>query len=157
MLDSDIIYTIMRTFPESIVLIWSGLTLLGIKKDKISILKQGILFGIIVYIIRRLPINFGIHTVLCMITIGIILINISKGRLINSIIVTCQIWIALALSEGLYMVIATKLLNIPFEVLIDNTGLEGAIITLPSLLILCCIVLGFKKIQEKINKCAIRG
>ncbi len=80
MIDSDIIYTILRTIPESIMIIFAGLILLGIKKDKLYILKKGILLGIIVSIIRKLPISFGIHTVLSMITVGVILFIISKDR-----------------------------------------------------------------------------
>lgn len=151
MLDSDIIYTIIRTFPESIVAILSGLLLLDIKKDKIFILKYGIILGLIVSIIRVLPINFGIHSILSMIAIGVILFNISKESLIKPIIATCQIWISLALSEGIYMVIAMGIFKLDFEQLISNKGLPGAVITLPSLLIFLMIVLIFVKINNKLK------
>jgi hypothetical protein len=152
MITNDIIYTIVRTFPESLLIILAGLSLLGIKKDKIYVLKQGILLGIIVSIIRRLPINLGTHTILSMIAVGVILFNICKEKLINSIIATCQIWIALALSEGIYMLIAMQVFKIAFEDLVRNTGIYGAIITLPSLVIFGGVVLLFNKIQNRIKR-----
>ncbi len=151
MINSDIIYTIVRTIPESIMVIFAGLILLGIKKGKLYILKKGILLGIIVSIIRRLPISFGIHTVLSMIAVGVILFTMSKDRILNSIIATCQIWIALSLSEAIYIMIATKIVKIPFTVLTNNIGIKGAVITLPSLLIFLGLSLLFNKIQNKIK------
>lgn len=152
MINSDIIYAVLRTIPESIMIIFSGFILLGIKKDKLYILEKGILLGIIVSIIRKLPIGFGIHTVLSMITVGVILFMISKDRLLNSIITTCQIWIALSLSEAIYIMIATKIIKIPFNVLINNIGIKGAVTTLPSLVIFLGLSLLFNKIQNKIKK-----
>jgi hypothetical protein len=152
MIDSDIIYTILRTIPESIMIIFSGFILLGIKKDKLYILRKGILLGIIVSIIRKLPISFGIHTVLSMIIVGAILFIVSKDRLLNSIIATCQIWIALSLSEAIYIMIATKIIKIPFAVLTNNIGIKGALTTLPSLVIFLGLSLLFNKIQNKTKK-----
>ena len=151
MIQSDFIYTIARTFPESILLILSGIILLDIKKDKNYILKQGLILGVIVSIIRRLPISFGVHTLLSMIAIGAILFNIYRESLLKPIIATCQIWISLAISEGIYMLIATQILSINIENLVNNTGLQGAIITLPSLGIFFITIIIIYKIENKIK------
>jgi hypothetical protein len=152
MLNSDVIYTILRSFPESIALILAGLTLLGIKKDKFYVLKTGIVLAIISYVIRSLPISLGVHTVLYMLIVGGILFNASGEKMINTIIVTCQIWIALALSEVIYLIIAIKIFKIVFEDLAKTTGIYSAIISLPSLLIFSAIILLFSKIQNKMKK-----
>ena len=66
MLESSLVYTITRTLPESLVLVLSGLILLGIgiDIDKSKVIKKGMLLGFIIGIIRLLPINFGVHSIL---------------------------------------------------------------------------------------------
>jgi hypothetical protein len=147
---------LLRTFPEGIIVILSGLILLDIKIDIKDIIKKGLLLGILITFIRLLPINFGVHSILSMIMIEIILYKSSDNQLIKSIISTCMIWISLALSEGIYIFIATGIFKIPFEKLANNKSLYAALITLPSLLILICIVFIFKIIIKKINVLMLR-
>lgn len=156
MLESSLVYIIARTFPESIVAVLSGMILLGINIDKEKVLKYGIYLGFIISIIRLLPINFGVHSILSMIAVWMILFKNSSNDIIKSIVSTCLVWISLALSEGIYILIATDILNIGVEKLMDNTSLNGAIITLPSLLIMFLIVILIKYIKCNILKFNIR-
>ena len=156
MLESSLVYIIARTFPESIVAVLSGMILLGINIDKGKVLKYGIYLGFIISIIRLLPINFGVHSILSMIAVWMILFENSSNDIIKSIVSTCLVWISLALSEGIYILIATDILNIGVEKLMDNTSLNGAIITLPSLLIMFLIVILIKYIKCNILKFNIR-
>ena len=156
MLESSLVYIIARTFPESIVAVLSGMILLGINIDKGKVLKYGIYLGFIISIIRLLPINFGVHSILSMIAVWMILFKNSSNDIIKSIVSTCLVWISLALSEGIYILIATDILNIGVEKLMDNTSLNGAIITLPSLLIMFLIVILIKYIKCNILKFNIR-
>ena len=151
MLQSSMSYILIRTFPESIVLVLSGMILLGIKIDGKKIINSGIILGILITFIRSLPINFGVHTILSMTVLEVILYKNSNDQLIKSMISTCMIWISLALSEGIYILIATKIMNIPFENLANNKSIEGALATLPSLVILVGIVFIFKIIVKKVN------
>lgn len=157
MLESSLVYIITRTFPESLILVLSGVILLGINIDKKKIFKYGIILGIIIGIIRLLPITFGVHSVLSMIALCIILLKCARNDIVKSMVSTCLVWISLALSEGIYILIATSLLNINVERLTDNTTLQGAIITLPSLLIMFLIVLLLRYIKDNILKFKIRG
>ena len=140
MLESSLVYIIARTFPESIVAVLSGMILLGINIDKGKVLKYGIYLGFIISIIRLLPINFGVHSILSMIAVWMILFKNSSNDI----------------SEGIYILIATDILNIGVEKLMDNTSLNGAIITLPSLLIMFLIVILIKYIKCNILKFNIR-
>ncbi|CEI73794.1 MULTISPECIES: hypothetical protein [Romboutsia] len=158
MLTSSIGYMILRTFPESLVTIFCGMLLMGIKLDNKEILKKGFLLGVIVIAIRSLPINFGVHTILSMIALGIMLYKMSNGDLLRTVISTCLFFIALAMSEGIYIFIATSLLNIPIEILTNQDGPISAIRTLPSLLIAIGIVFLLKKIvMENVNQYIKRG
>lgn len=157
MLESSLVYIITRTFPESLILVLSGVILLGINIDKKKIFKDGIILGIMIGIIRLLPITFGVHSVLSMIVLCIILCKCANNDIVKSMVSTCLVWISLVLSEGIYVLIATSLLNIKVERLTDNTTLQGAIITLPSLLIMFLIVLLLRYIKDNILKFKIRG
>ncbi|CEH35489.1 hypothetical protein [Romboutsia lituseburensis] len=150
MLRLPLSYILIRTFPESLVIILVGMILLGIKIDIKNLIKKGIFLGVVITAIRMLPINFGVHTILAMIVLAFILYKSSSKQLVKSIIATCCIWISLALSEGIYILIATKILGVPFKHL-TNTQAYGAIITLPSLLILIGIAILIKLVMDKLN------
>ena len=154
MLESSLVYTITRTLPESLVLVLSGLILLGIgiDIDKSKVIKKGMLLGFIIGIIRLLPINFGVDSILSMVALGVILFKCSNNDIIKSMVSTCLVWLSLALSEGIYVLIATNILNIKIEKLMDNSSLQGAIITLPSLVIMFLIVIILKYIKDDILK-----
>ena len=144
MLESSLVYTITRTLPESLVLVLSGLILLGIgiDIDKSKVIKKGMLLGFIIGIIRLLPINFGVHSILSMVALGVILFKCSNNDIIKSMVSTCLVWLSLA----------TNILNIKIEKLMDNSSLQGAIITLPSLVIMFLIVIILKYIKDDILK-----
>ncbi|MDY3958126.1 hypothetical protein [Romboutsia timonensis] len=157
MLESSLVYIITRTFPESLILVLSGVVLLGINIDRKRVFKDGIILGIIIAIIRLLPITFGVHSILSMIFLCIILFKYPNNDIVESMVSTCLVWISVAISECIYVLIATSLLNIKVENLMDNTTLQGAIITLPSLLIMFLIVLLLKYIKNNLLKFKLRG
>lgn len=157
MLESSLVYIIARTFPESLILVLSGVILLGINIDKKTVFKYGLILGIIIGIIRLLPINFGVHSVLAMIALCIIMLKNTNNDILKSMLSTCLVWISLALSECIYLLIATSFLNIKVESLTDNTTLQGAIIKLPSLLIMFLIVLLLKYTKDNILTFKARG
>jgi hypothetical protein len=156
-LESSLVYIITRTFPESLILVLSGVVLLGINIDKKRIFKDGIILGMIIGIIRLLPITFGVHSILSMISLCIILLRYDNNDIVKSMVSTCLVWISLALSECIYILISISFLNIKVERLTDNTTLQGAIITLPSLLIMFLIVLLLKYAKDNILKFKVRG
>jgi hypothetical protein len=92
-----------------------------------------------------------------MIACGIILYKSSGNQLVKSMISTGIIWISVALSEGIYILIATEIFKIPFDKLVNNKSLYAALATLPSLLILISVVFIFKIIIKKINILMSRG
>lgn len=151
MLDSTTIsYVIIRSLPESILLMLAGFILLNLKIDKIKILKVGLIFGIIVTGIRSLPTAYGIHTVLSMMMLGFVLIKITEVPLAQGIMATCGIFISLALSEGIYVGITTGLLGMDIDMLV-KPDIQGAIMSLPSLAIFIGIVMIMKSVFDKIK------
>lgn len=151
MLDSSLVYIITRTWPESLILIAMGLKILDVKINTMKSLGIGLVFGVLVTMIRMLPISFGVHTVLSMIVFGLIMYKFSNRDMIKTIITSCIVWIALALSESIYVLISTGILNIPLHKLMDKNSINGALLTLPSLIITILIVTIFNKIKTKIE------
>lgn len=152
MLQSSIAFALIRTIPEGILLMLSIYILLDLKLEIDKILKNGILFGIIVTIIRKLPITFGVHSLLSMVVLGLILFKISSKNLMEVIIALCDAWIALALSEGIYYVIATSIFSISSSVLTNYKSIQGALSTLPSLGIFLLLVFVVKSMKRKMMR-----
>ena len=152
MLKTSLVYAILRVIPDSIVLMLSSFILLDLKVDLKKIMKYGILYGIGVTLIRTLPITFGVHSLLSMSILGCILFKISGKSFTEVLIAPCNIWIALALSEGIYYLIAKNVLMIDTKILTDYQTVQGALSTLPSLGILLLIVLMLKSMKKKMMK-----
>ena len=151
MLESSISYIITRTFPESIILVLSGMILLNKEINLVDVFKKGILLGIVIGMVRFLPITFGVHSIIGMLILGALLYKISGNDIKNSVMSTCLIWIALVISEGIYVMIATSVLKIDMDILMDNQTVSGAMATLPSLIILLVLIILIKQVVEKIK------
>lgn len=152
MLNSSLSYVIIRSFPESIFLILSGYILFNLNINLKNIIKNSLFYLVILTCIRMLPISFGIHTILSMFVIGMIFYKFENQQIISTIINVSKIYICLAISEGIYMVIADKILKIPTQILTNNTSINSAILSLPSLLIFILLIIGINLITKKISE-----
>ena len=68
------------------------------------------------------------------------------------IIALCDAWIALALSECIYYVIATSIFSISSSVLTNYKSIQGALSTLPSLGIFLLLVFVVKSMKRKMMR-----
>ncbi|MEG0180674.1 MAG: hypothetical protein RR657_02190 [Peptostreptococcaceae bacterium] len=152
MLSSSLSYIIIRSFPECALLILASYILLGIKLNFKEMLKQSVLYLIVLTCIRMLPISFGIHTVLSMFVLGTILYKLKNQDIINTILTISKIFVCLAMSEGIYMLIINNIMGVPTELLTDNTRISSALLTLPSLLIFIILVVILNRITKKLSK-----
>ncbi|KGJ50370.1 hypothetical protein KD33_05435 [Clostridium sp. NCR] len=99
-----------------------------------------------------MPISFGIHTVFSMFIIGVIFYKFENQQIIPTIINVSKIYICLATSEVIYMLVAEKILGVPTTMLVDNTSINSAILSLPSLLVFILLIIGLSVITKKISK-----
>lgn len=152
MLNSSLSYVIIRSFPESIFLILAGYILFNLNINLKNIIRNSLFYLVILTCIRMLPISFGIHTVLSMFVIGMIFYKFENQQIISTIINVSKIYICLAISEGIYMTIADKILKIPTQILTNNTSISSAILSLPSLLIFILLIIGINLITKKISE-----
>lgn len=150
MLNSSLAYILMRSLPESILFMLAGHILLDLSLDKRKIFYNGLILGAVVSLIRFMPINYGIHTILAMMTGGFMLYKSCNLPILNSIIATCGNFIALGISEGIYVGIAVGILGVDMNLLMSRE-FKGAIVTMPSLAIFLLVIIFMKFIINRIK------
>lgn len=149
MLESSMEYILIRSLPESILLVLAGAMLLDLDIGIKNGCKLGLIMSAIVGLIRFLPITFGVHTILSIVILGIILIIISRGKLIQSIIATLTIFISLVFSESIYLILFKRIFKTNVVFLLNNTNFSMALLSLPSLIIFLGLVFSINKLRKK--------
>lgn len=74
-----------RTIPEAFIFIFATYVFSNTKLDAKRYIISSVLLGICIYFVRKLPINYGVHTILNIILQTIIVAKISKLSIINAI------------------------------------------------------------------------
>ncbi|RDY24934.1 hypothetical protein CHF27_001670 [Romboutsia maritimum] len=151
MLKSSVIYTLVRSLPESILFIFLGNMLLEANMSKNKILQMGMLMTLIISFVRLLPITFGVHTIISIMIEVLIFTYLSGNKIIQSVIITFELFIALLLSETIYMFIAINIFKINLNVLVNRSNFISAISSIPSLLIFLGIAFIIKFFNNKVN------
>lgn len=151
MLHTSLGYIIARSFPEYAVMLLVGCYFLNLKISIKTLLEKTLIVGIVVSLIRMLPISFGIHTIMAMGVILFVLVRLSKGSFNNCVVALCKIILCLVLSEGIYIKLLTQVFNIPESAFVYNYTLSGAIYTLPSLIIFALLAFLLETVLRKIN------
>ena len=152
MLHSLLGYILARSFPEEIIVLFIGCYFLNLKVPVKTLLQKGLALGLVVSLIRMLPISFGIHTIIGMACILFVLVELSKDSFINCIMAICKVILCLTLSEGIYIYLLTGLFNVPEKLLVYNYTITGAIYTLPSLGIFVLLAFLLEFCIRKIRK-----
>lgn len=122
MLHLSIMELFFRAVPDAIILVIGTHIFSSIKIDKVKMIKSITFISLIIYLIRCLPITFGIHTVLCVLGVTIILTkthNVDLLQVIKSVFLTMFIqylseiinisWIQLCLGKNLETVFSNPI------------------------------------------------
>lgn len=136
----------LRAIPEGFLFIFAIYVFSKVKIDKKKYIISSLIFSSSVYIIRMLPISYGVHSILSMLFLvffSILYNKIDVVKVIRSIIL---IYIIQFLSEGINMVIIKFIPN--FEILFKDP-IYKTILGLPSLIIAGLIVITFYIIFKK--------
>lgn len=151
MLKLTAIEFILRTIPEAFVYILAAYLFSNTKINLRRYLAASILLAVVTFIIRMLPINYGVHTILVVITATIILPYINKIdviQAIKSIIITI---ICLLIFEGINI----QILYIIFKDGLDSIFLNPILKTLyglPSLICFYIVILSYYLIKRNTVK-----
>ncbi|MVX64082.1 hypothetical protein GKZ28_10315 [Clostridium chromiireducens] len=139
---------IVRTIPEALVYIFAGYIFSNKEIKVIRYLTSSLLLAVITFFIRMLPINYGVHTILIIITQIIVLVCVSKIDTILSIRSSIITTICLFVTEVLNMLVLNVIFKEQLESIMLDTWLK-TIYGLPSLGSFALIVLGYYCVRTK--------
>ncbi|CAB1262537.1 conserved membrane hypothetical protein [Clostridiaceae bacterium BL-3] len=136
----------LRCIPEMLLIIW-GIYVLARKSFNVrNYIILSCILGLYSFLVRELPIYFGVHTII--ITISIISIMIIQGiPLVTSIYSTLAMLLILMIGETLNKLILS-LFNISF-IFTNIDPVKKSILTLPSLIILFLSIIIIQNIVKK--------
>ena len=137
---------VIRSIPEVFVFMFAAYAFSKTKIDKKIYILSSLLLAVAVFVIRALPINYGVHTIL-----NISFNSINKIEIISSVKAAIIMAIILFASEGINVFILKFLLGDRLTMILSNPVLK-TIYGLPSLLILASIVIGYYIFLGKRNK-----
>lgn len=123
---------LLRSIPESLLIIL-GICIVARKSIDMKIyVFSGIIMGIVIFFVRMLPIYFGVHTFIGVVLIICTMVIIGIP-IIKSIYGTLLMFLILSLSESLNMVIL-NLLSINVDIEFTNPIIKS-VFGIPSLII----------------------
>jgi hypothetical protein len=161
MLKVTLLEIFFRGLPEGFLFIFAvyafSKTAINIKKYVVS----SIIFVISVYLIRLLPIQYGVHSILNIIVLIVLAVNINKIGIIKSIQTSIMAVIIEFICEGINMIIIKYIFKADIVHILSEPSLK-ILYSIPSLLIFAAIVFTYyfhvvrrEKLSEVTNGKAI--
>ncbi|APQ77516.1 hypothetical protein CF060_14180 [Clostridium botulinum] len=138
----------MRLTPEAFLFIFIIQAFSNNKINKNKYVLSSILFSVIIYSIRLLPIHYGVHTVLNIIAIILICTFINQVAPIKAITYSLILVSFLALSEALNLYFVYKIFGENITNILKDP-LKKCIYLMPSIIVLVIIVLFIFKIKDR--------
>ena len=157
MLKLTLLELFLRGLPEGFLLIFAVYVFSKAVIDKKRYITSSIIYVIAVYLIRLLPIQYGVHTILSIIVIIVLAVNISKISIIKSIQACIMAMIFVFVCEGINMIIIKYIFKADIVHILSEPSLK-ILYSIPSLLIFAAIVFTYyfwlprrKKLSEVKN------
>jgi hypothetical protein len=150
MLEQPLVALFLRTIPENILLFYASYVIINTKTDMKKIIYSGIILGIINYLVRLLPINFGVHTILGLLVYIGILSKYHKVELFKSIKIALISMIILFISDAITVYAYINIFKISGEILFNKT-IIGSLLSMPTLIIFVLILICIKLIKNRTN------
>lgn len=138
---------LLRTLPEGFLVILAIYLFSNTKIDKKKYFITSIIFSLSVFIIRRLPINYGVHMILSVLFLLFISVVYNKFDVIISIKSIIIIYLIQLFSEAINVAILNTM-NLNLDELFKDP-VSKTVLGLPSLIISTIIILGFYIINKR--------
>jgi hypothetical protein len=149
MLKVSLLDLLLRVIPESFLFIFAAYLFCHKKFDKKYIIVSTIIFSITAYIIRLLPIQFGVHTILNILVYVALCIKINKIPFAKSITYSLILMAMLSVSEQLNIVVLNHIFGQNVKAIL-NDDLFKNIYFIPSMILfLIGIVICYKIFYRK--------
>lgn len=142
MLKLTAIEIVARLIPEALIFIFATYALSKTKIDIKRYIIASCLLTACIFIIRMLPISYGVHTILNIMVQAIIIIYINKIEIIDAIKCTITTAISLFILEGLNMLLLTFIFDDQVENIMGDPFLK-TLSGLPSLVAFAIIIVTY--------------
>ncbi|WP_195262573.1 MULTISPECIES: hypothetical protein [unclassified Clostridium] len=137
----------LRVLPEGFLFVFSIYIFSQLKIDKKKLIISSLIFSVAVFIIRSLPINYGVHMILSVLVLLFISISYNKVEAIHSVKSIIILYLIQLISEGINISIL-NLMKLNLDQLFKDP-VKKSILGLPSLLITFIIIIMFYIINKK--------
>lgn len=141
---------ILRAIPEAFLVIFAIYIFSKTEINKKKYLVTSIVFSIIIYITRLLPINYGVHMILSVLFLLFIIVSYNKIDAINGIKSIIFTYLVQLVSEAINVFIL-NIINLDLGALFKNP-IYKAVLGVPSLIITAVIISTFYLINKKRKK-----
>ena len=154
MLIENWFYLLFGTIIESIAMVALGTALIKQKYNWKQISLAGLIIGLIGFLLQRMPIKYGVHIPLGMITFMLTLNLILKLNILKSATASLISFTLVILAEIITVLVQTRLLNYSEEQLLNATDLSKFLFSLPPLLIIIglAIIMQIRLYRKKEDK-----
>ena len=140
MLKLPLLELFLRGIPEGFLIIFSVYAFSKTIVNKKRYLISSIIFLVAVYLIRLLPIQFAVHTILGLIMTIVLTVNINKIPIIKSIQACIVATIVESICEGLNILVIQYVFRLDINYVFNEPTLK-IVFGIPSLLIFACIAI----------------
>ncbi|MDU1279264.1 MULTISPECIES: hypothetical protein [Clostridium] len=141
---------LLRTIPEGFLFILAIYVFSELNIDRKKYIISSLVFSSSVYIIRLLPINYGVHMILSVLVLLFISIAYNKVEAIQSVKSIIILYMIQLISEAVN-VLLLNLMKLDLDKLFKDP-IKKSILGLPSLLITLIIIIIFYLINKKRRK-----
>lgn len=139
MLSLSFLEIVCRVLPESLIILFGMYTFSRTEFNMKNYVNSSIVLVICIYIIRKLPINFGVHTILNILILVVISHILNNIDVISSVKIAIKLSILQFFSEGLNILFIKNILNKNI-VYIFNDSYMKVMYGLPSLVIFIALI-----------------
>ncbi|MCR1935074.1 hypothetical protein ACQX0N_06105 [Clostridium tepidum] len=140
MLKLSVVEFVARAVPEAFLFIFAIYTFSHTRINKKRYLLSSLLMTIMIFIIRSLPISYGIHTILSIMVLVLLSYTINKIDVTIAVKSTIITIILQFICEGINIFIIQYVLKNDMNYIFNNSKLK-TMYGIPSLIIFTCIVL----------------
>jgi hypothetical protein len=141
----------LRADTESLILIFVSYLFARKKINKKFYFTSSVLFSIASYSVRRLPIHFGVHTIIIMMIYIVIIVFINDIPINKAIFSILSGTIILLICEWINLFVLNDCLKINVEILL-NKPLIKTLYFMPSLILFLCIIWLIHMLMNKTKK-----
>lgn len=152
MLYMPIVVFFLRSIPEGILLAFAHYVLVNEKIPIKKLLLSGTILGISSYLIRLLPIHYGVHTIIFLMIYIFIMISVNGIYVLKAIPASIISVFLIFMCDWITVLIYVHVLHIDYETLFSQVSLIEALYSIPALLLATTIVmLGYFYMRQHRN------